>query len=245
MSKCKCGSVPKKSTPPIVTLRLQDLAEPNYFFIGVFISLPPPPSIFSIVWAESADKFCARDPKTLNSEFAPYSTEASTNALKKLWYKSCECAPEIGIYRINVLYSGFLIRVPPPDSQVIFNGETPFLSTFFPPKNLRINRIEKGGGRQAIVVDIDKPDRTPYRVGAIIEDTDSRFRFRQDGLKITFEPSGCYSAPSPPNLDEVGDYPSFPTIPYPTPPPVAFLPEEPRRVRISTPPPIDDCCDCC
>lgn len=104
MSKCICGSRPKKGAPPISTLRLQDLVSPNNFIRGVFVGLPSPPSLYSVVWGEGTDAFCARDPDRLNKEFAPYDSTTFTNALKKLWAKNCECAPVIGTWRFDVQF---------------------------------------------------------------------------------------------------------------------------------------------
>lgn len=245
MSRCKCGTRPKATAPPILTLRPQDLGEPNYFVLGIFVSLPPPPPLFSIVYAEDAATFCNKDPQRLRDEFAPYSTEASTNALKKLWYKNCECAPEQGTYTILIMYEG----------DGLFGGSD--WITFITDSGVSINTGVKPVGlsveREALPDELfvysvyaNPPGAVKILIGDMGRPGGAGFRIRVLSISVKFEPSGCYQAPPPENLPD-GDYPSFPSIPYPVPPPVAFIPPEPELDPIKLPPPLpppDECCDC-
>lgn len=246
MGKCKCGAKPKKGTPQLLTLRIQDLAADRYFYRGTFFSLPPPPSIFSAVWGEDADIFCNRDPATLKDEFAPYSSEASTNALKKLWYKSCECRPQFGNYQIRFKWTGLAV-VNGNLVVVIEKGDTLSTEVQFLPKNLRIVRTPSIGTWTDVEAIVDMPDGKPYMISRLVRDTGTDFRFRLDSFSVKFSPQGCYSPTVPPPLGE-GDYPSVPTVPYPI-PPIAYLPEEPPPVKKPPivlppppPPPPEECC---
>jgi hypothetical protein len=245
MARCKCGGIPKKGTPPIVTLRLHELASPGYFVAGVFISLPPPPSIVSIAYGEGAETFCRKNPDELSGEFAPYDTAASTAALKRLWYKSCECAPEQGNYDVTVRYQGYVNEPGEPERQVIFDGAPTYrMST--QPRNLSVVPVPLTGDRLDYRLLAQPPGLAPYFVGTVVSNTDSRFRLQVDAINVVFEPSGCYSSQPPSNPDTTGDYPSYPSIPFPSPPPIAYIPpekEKPARAQPPTPP--DDCCDCC
>lgn len=246
MSRCKCGSIPKKGTPPIVTLRLQDLASPRYFIGGVFIALPPPPSIFSIVWAESAGAFCAKDPNQLKDEFKPYSTLASTNALKKLWYKSCECAPQFGNYQITFFWTGLAV-VNGQLVVVIRRGRTVSTEVGFMPKNLRIVRTPSIPPATDVEAFVDNAEGQPYMISRIVRDTGTDFRFRLDNFSLKFTPKGCFS-PSVPPPPSAGDYPSPPNIPFPVPPsyyiPDETVPPPPKEKPpiIPPPPPPPECC---
>lgn len=244
MAFCKCGGQPKAATPAVVVLRLNDVAPKNFFFAGIFIDLPPPPSLLSIIWAEDAQVFCAKDPSVLKDEFAPYSAEASTAALKKLWSRSCECKPERGSWRVRVFWDGYVTEEGGERWNVRFAESVFFTSR--QPRNLAVLRTNELGGRFDLSLVASPPNLAPFIVGVLGANTTALFRIVVSKIEITFLPSGCYAVPPPPAPDTIGDYPSIPPFPFPIPP--AFVldppPIPPPPLRPPPPPPPDECCEC-
>lgn len=244
MAKCKCGSRPKKGAPPISTLRLQDLADPNYFIGGVFISAPPPPSLFSVVWGEDTTTFCARDPDRLYLEFAPYDTAAATAALRRLWTRNCECKPIKGIwqYSFSIKYGG--------------------CSNAFGCKNYSAVSTSNYQGA-AVGVRVENYS-TATRAGVRVYGFTPNSNYTLEQIIYTSEvrddygvyfsvafaqgriSDGCYSSPGQePPLPPGGlPYPHPTTPPLTIPPDFILYPEPPPKPvpKVSSP---AECCDCC
>lgn len=244
MAKCRCGARPKAGVPPIATLRLQDLNDPNYFFAGVFLSSPPPPSTFSVVYGEDSQTLCNRDPELLQFEFAPYSTNASTAALKKLWRKTCECKPELGVWTHVYTYSTFVVSSFFPNGRrETFTVNSNTLGAFV---GMRLEILNLPNSSVANWYGYSSTDN--YRAEKLLNSSSingGTSRSITSSFSQEVVTPGCYGSarPLPEQPDGIAS-PWVPTVPFSDPPPVAYIPRDPpKRPVVFTPSP-DECCDC-
>lgn len=244
MQKCKCGGRPKKGAPPLSVLRMQDVAAPIFNFGGNPLDNPPSPPAFSAIYAEDTVSLCGRDPNRLYLEFPPYKGGVLANALKKLWTRSCECAPVQGLWKTKIIYK--------------FSGEGPFGDPFESSQevgsqylgaiiNVTSEYTTDGKNANWRWFGFTSADNYTNRVSLSSQSLVSR---ANTAISSTFSQSqlteGCYGGQSPEPPPPANDLPlPFPiTPPVPIIPPVAFIPEIPKKRTPIIPfiPEEDDCC---
>jgi hypothetical protein len=198
-----------------------------------------------VVYGEDTATLCNRNPDLLQFEFAPYSTNASTAALKKLWRKNCECKPERGVWANEFVYETFYVDSSFPNGRrsrfTVSGGMTgPFVGMrLVIIQTARTANAEWYGYSSSDNYQAEKLLQTRGIAGVPNPTITSSFSQK----KIT---SGCYAAGVPLPAQPTGiASPWVASTPFVVPPPDFYIPEVPPKRRSLPPPAPEECCDCC